>query len=288
MGERAVRVGVIDYANAWPIFTQPDESHTVALSLPGQIHPAIPSRLNQMMHHGELDVAAMAAFAYAERASDYLLLPNLSISSRGAVHSIMLFSKKPLAKLADGGTIALSHASATSVHLLKLYLARTYIGSPNYVTMNASLAEMLAIADAALLIGDPAIRASWNVPPDVSVHDIGQLWYDWSGTGMTYAVVAVRREFASREPALVSELWHRLRHNVELHKADRSQALISRAIDSLGGNREYWAMYFQALHHDFGELEQHGLHLYLRYAHEQGFLERQPSLEWFNPISIRK
>ena len=83
--------------------------------------------------------------------------------------------------------IALTSQSATSVNLLKILLQRFHDVSPHYFTMDAGLDEMLAVADAGLLIADRAIRAA-AAHPKLHIFDLGQEWFSQTGCSMTYSV----------------------------------------------------------------------------------------------------
>ena len=52
-------------------------------------------------------------------------------------------------------------------------------------------------ADAALLIGDDAVRGAWE-NPGYRVLDLGEEWYKRTGLDMTFAVWAVRDEVIER------------------------------------------------------------------------------------------
>ncbi|MFB9329578.1 menaquinone biosynthetic enzyme MqnA/MqnD family protein [Paenibacillus aurantiacus] len=274
--QRPITIGRIDYANAWPLFhftdrALPEDRYTIV--------KRVPSLLNQAMRKGELDLTAMAAFAYAQHADDYLLLPDLSVSARGRVNSILLFLKAPLEDVLNGGTIAVTNTSATSINLLKIIMGLYYEASPNYVTTEPNLQAMLEHADAALLIGDPAIQASWNYS-GLTVLDLGELWRNWTGYGMTFALVAVRREVANAAPREVAAVWNAMIQS-KRQSLRHPEALVDKACRELGGTAEYWSRYFRELHHDFGPDEQAGLSLYFEYAHRLGLLENRVQMNFF-------
>lgn len=67
---------------------------------------------------------------------------------------------------------------------------------------------MMQEADAAVLIGDAALRANLHDGPrlGLAVHDLGQMWKDWTGLPFVFAVWATRREYLEREPAVVRKV----------------------------------------------------------------------------------
>lgn len=275
-----ITLGRIDYANAWPIFF-----HFREEQLGGRVNLStqVPSRLNEALQKGELDVAAISSFAYAQNSDDYVLLPGLSVSAEDRVNSILLFMKRPLEQVLRG-TIAMTDTSATSVNLLRILMQEYYGATPQYKTTAPSLDDMLEIADAALLIGDTAIKASWR-QTGCEVIDLGALWRRWTGHGMTFAVVAARKDIARRQPQLMSELHDALLDS-KRRSLDDLEPLITKACRELGGEAEYWRRYFQELNYDFGPSQQAGLSLYLRYARKLGLLNRDVRMQYLNQQSL--
>ena len=77
------------------------------------------------------------------------------IACHGPVRSILLISKVPLR---DIRTLATDSGSRTSVMLARVILAEKYGVEPKLISRVADLSTMLGEADAALLIGDAALR----------------------------------------------------------------------------------------------------------------------------------
>ncbi|WP_201755186.1 menaquinone biosynthetic enzyme MqnA/MqnD family protein [Paenibacillus glycinis] len=281
---RPITVGRIDYANSWPIF------HYAEQQLPMdrfRIEKRVPAALNRALKLGEIDITSMSSFAYAENADNYLLLPDLSVSAKGRVNSILLFLKKPLEDVLQG-RIAMTATSATSVNLLKILMKLYYHAEPSFVTMEPSLDEMLAEADAALLIGDTAIQASWaNKDRGLAVIDLGELWRSWTGYGMTFALVAVRKEIAERDPGAVADVLHALTTSKE-RSLRNLKPLVDKACAQLGGEPAYWNRYFHELHYNFGSDEQAGLKLYFEYAHRLGLLPNEVRMRFFEDHAALK
>ena len=92
-----------------------------------------------------------------------MLIPNIAISSKGEVGSVLLLGNCEIEKMK---TIALPSDSATSVALLK-YLLDLENYEPQYVEMGPDLESMLANCDGCLLIGDRALEAAKNLSLDL-------------------------------------------------------------------------------------------------------------------------
>ncbi|SDI28891.1 menaquinone biosynthesis protein [Natribacillus halophilus] len=264
-----VRVGEILYTNVHPFFFYMDRE---ALSAHSRFIPSIPARLNDAMANGEIDVGAISSFAYGKQYEDLILMPNLAVASHGPVGSIFLFSRAPIEDL-DGKSIALTHSSATSSHLLKIILRRFY-GHRNidYTTMAPVYQDMLENHDACLLIGDDAIQANWREHEQMYVYDLGERWYHFTRMPMTFAVFAMRKQSLAEEPQALQALHDDWKKSEERARADGYEELAHAVVADHGGNIPFWQDYFKTLQHQFTRVEQRGLLHFYRLAHEEGYL----------------
>jgi len=276
---RSLRVGDIAYTNVLPVtHFLPD----LIRHLPGvELVPQVPAKLNAAMRRGWIHVGAMSSFAYAEHAHLYVLLPGLSVSARGPVGSIFLFHKRPLREV-KRGTVALTNTSATSVALLKILLEGYGGGTPTYLTMAPSLEDMLQRADAALLIGDDAIRARRRYGHEVAHIDLGEWWYRETGLAMTFAVWAVRRDILDAEADRLGRLYRALLVSKRFGALRRDE-VIRAAQARCGGSPEFWRAYFAGLRHDLGETELRGLKQYVADARRLGLLNGPVSFTLWDP-----
>ncbi|MHA0855457.1 menaquinone biosynthetic enzyme MqnA/MqnD family protein [Paenibacillus sp. CMAA1364] len=275
-------IGKIEYTNAWPIFYyfNPD-----ALQGPIEMITAVPSYLNKAMSEGRIEIGALSSFAYGELSDELYLLPNLSVSADGPVQSILLFSKEPLEQMIDG-TIAVTNTSATSIHLLKIIMNKSLKVSPNYIEMEPDLTSMIEVADAALLIGDQAIKASW-IDHGLYVTDLSEYWKKWTGFSMTFAVWAVHRTKAQNKPEIIAEIVHAFQESKSRSLADLTPIVLE-AEANIGGTKQYWQRYFKNLCYDYGEQQRRGLELYFQYSYELGLIGHEVRMEmWEENMRIR-
>lgn len=277
---RPIKLGRISYTNAWPVFHHFDPAE---LPFRTELHSDMPATLNRKLRAGEIDMAAISSYAYGISSESYYLLPNLSVSSFGRVQSILLFLKSPLEKVING-RIALTTTSATSVNLLKIIMEKFYGGKPTYEDAEPSLEKMLENTDAALLIGDHAIRASWT-KHSYHVLDLGEVWNLWTGHWMTYALWAVHRETAHRYPEAIERIYQGLLES-KGESSGNLEPIVTKALHQIGGTPQYWDNYFHTLSHDFGSEQKAGLQLYFRYARELGLMSEEVQLTELPSLSI--
>ena len=200
---RRPRVGHIQFLNCLPIYWGLVRSGAL---LDIELTKDTPDNLNQLLVDGALDIGPISLVEYLRNAEDLLLLPDIAVGSDGPVLSVDLVSQRPLAEL-DGRPVALGSTSRTSVLLAQMWLAEVHGVRPAYFGCPPDLTAMMLEADAAVVIGDVALRATYEGPRrGLAVHDLGQAWKSWTGLPMVFAVWAVRREFAEANPGLVKDV----------------------------------------------------------------------------------
>jgi chorismate dehydratase len=118
---------------------------------------------------------------------------------------------------------------------------------------------MMIEAQAAVLIGDAALRATYDAPRrGLLVHDLGEIWRSASGLPMVFAVWAARRDFATAHPGLVKDV-----HNAFIQSRDFSVA----HVDEVAASASRWegfdeatlSTYFRALDFSLGSRQLSGL-----------------------------
>jgi len=196
-------VGHIQFLNCLPIYWGLVRSGAL---LDVDLTKDTPDRLNDMLVAGDLDIGPISLVEYLRNADDLLLLPDLAVGSDGPVLSVNLVSQVPLDTL-DGRRVALGSTSRTSTLLARMWLGEIHGVAPDYFDCPPDLSTMLLEADAAVLIGDAALRATYDAPRrGLSVYDLGQVWREWTGLPMVFAVWAARRDYAEANPGLVKDV----------------------------------------------------------------------------------
>lgn len=182
------RLGQINFVNCLPVHFPLTSGH---VDVNADITEDTPANLNSGYSTGTLDLGAMSSFYYLANEKELVLLPGLSISTRAEVGSVLFFSKSPIK---NGCRIVVPAASATSVALLRLYLA----------TVHAVQAEIVSSAkpdlgrgeiDAALVIGDRALTVDALWTEEAERIDLGEWWSTNFNTPMVFGVWAARRDW---------------------------------------------------------------------------------------------
>lgn len=180
-----VKVGAVSYLNTKPLIypllnnrlIQADEEINLCLDYP--------SRLADDLKIGNLDVALIPIIEYF-RNPGYGIIPHISISSRGPVRSIQLFTNVPIESVRRVATDTSSRSSRAMVQIL---LAEKYHLHPEFTPCSPSIDPGSVDADAVLLIGDAAM--AWSCRAD-SALDLGAEWQELVGLPFVYACWAAR------------------------------------------------------------------------------------------------
>jgi chorismate dehydratase len=225
----------------------------------------VPTELNRMLLDGQVDVAPISSIEYARNAQHLRLLPRLCVSSEGAIDSIQLVTRVPLASVR---TIAVTPESATSVVLTKVLLP-----SAEHVPLGEP-------AEATLLIGDAALRSAFEDP--TPHYDLGRLWLERTGLPMVFAVWAASDQGLDGLGALQDALVA----SVRMARAE-PERLAFEASERYGYPPGFLARYFEKLRYSFGPRERAGLYTFLEMARDVGELEQVPELRFVATTEVR-
>ncbi|NBM15427.1 menaquinone biosynthetic enzyme MqnA/MqnD family protein [Streptomyces sp. GC420] len=195
------RVGHIQFLNCLPFYWGLARTGTL---LDLDLHKDTPERLSEQLVTGELDISPITLVEFLKHADELVAFPDLAVGCDGPVMSCVIVSQLPLERL-HGARVALGSTSRTSVRLAQLLLAERHGVAPDYYTCPPDLGVMMQEAEAAVLIGDAALRASLHDAPrlGLQVHDLGLMWKEWTGLPFVFAVWAARRDYLEREPVIV-------------------------------------------------------------------------------------
>ncbi|ACA59602.1 protein of unknown function DUF178 [Candidatus Desulforudis audaxviator MP104C] len=266
----------MDYLNCLPIYYAFERG---LVDVPAELVKGPPTRLNGLLLRGELEITPLSSIEYARHPDRCLIVPGLSISSDGPVGSIFLMSKVPLTEL-DGKKVCLPDTSASAAALLKILFHHYYHVDVQFETTASDLEQMLARADAALLIGDEALAAYLhvrNTGAPLVVVDLGEAWKKFTGERMVFAVWVVRRDYALERPQETDGLVAALQRAREIGIRER-EAVLDLAVHRTGLPRDFVADYLKLVRYDFDAEYQRGLLTFYDYAYKTGLTEERVRL----------
>jgi len=268
-----LKLGHISYSNCFPPHAG---IVTKQVAFPFTLVEGIPTELNRLLYDGTVDVSPSSSIEYAMNPGRYLLLPDLSITSRKQVMSIILQSRVPLTDL-DKKTVALTTASATSVILLRILLELLHKIHPSYIRYAQGAENPSGRADAFLTIGDLALTQA-AMPGYSYRYDLGELWHEFTGLPFVFALwhvnytKEIEKELCALYDILILSRSYGLSHLQELgHEyADRFKIPAQKLI-------QYWNSFSYA----FGDDERKGLLQFYDYAAQLGAIKPITELKFW-------
>lgn len=212
-----LRISIVEFLNTAPLvwsFTDGPLAGRYDLSF------TVPSQCAEELRTGAADIAIIPAIEY-QRMDGVVALPGMAVAAKGEVRSILVIAKKPIEM---ARRIALDTSSRSSIALVQL-LCRNFWGiSPEFIRSAPDPAAMLAQADAALIIGDPALKIALkleqlsrkkptagfccgNNPDDqvvpgvdsLYVYDVAHQWREMTARPCVLALWVARAEAATPE-----------------------------------------------------------------------------------------
>jgi chorismate dehydratase len=255
---KPLRLGVVGYLNAVPTV------HGLGRDPRFEIVRDVPSRIAARLHAGEIDLGLIPSIEYAE--GDYAIVPGVAIASRGPVRSVSLLHRGPLG---DVRRVAVDTSSRTSAALVRVLLRERLGRDPEYVPRPPDIAAMLDTADAALVIGDPALYYAG----DAARLDLGEEWMALTGRPFVYAFWAGRPGVIGPEGVAALQ-----------SAAAAGRAAVGQIASTYNGHPDRAALNEAYLRrhivYDLGEAELAGLREFYGRAHAAGIIKRVPELRF--------
>ena len=285
-----LRISIVQYLNTAPLvwgFTNGPLRGKYDLSF------SVPSQCAEQLRTGKVDVAIIPAIEY-QRMDDLMILPDMAIASKKQVRSLLIIAKKPIEQVT---TFALDASSRSTQTLTRILCAEKWKIAPEFAEASPDLGAMLQQADAALVIGDPALRIAVGIEKDswpgsegqticqaaalgitgselLYVYDVVGEWRSLTGLPAVLAVWAARRDVATPQVAadfLASRDFGLSRIPEICFDAARELELPQRTLES-----------YLRQHIDFSldAENRRGLELYFAYSAKLGLIPQTQPIEW--------
>lgn len=221
---------------------------------------ALPAECADRLANGAADIGIVPVAALLDQ--DLTIFRGAGIACRGPVRSILLISKEPLRNIR---TLAVDSSSRSSVMLARIILSEVYGATPDLISMPPEFGSMLDVADAALIIGDPALRLDSVALREQGFHvaDLGEEWWKLTGLPMVFAVWAGRPNVwtEDRQRAFVSSCRYGIANIDDIVAVEYA---------SRGINAELARTYLtRHIVFELGDAEYEGMQCYLDHASER-------------------
>jgi len=221
-----LRISIVQYLNTAPLvrgFTHGPLRGKYELSF------TVPSQCAEALRTGAADIAIIPAIEY-QRIDNLVVLPDIAIASESRVRSLLVVSRKPLAEVQS---FVLDRSSRSTQAIVRILAADHWKIAPQFTEAEPDLRSMLMHADAALLIGDPALRLALAIGDDAPRGAAGEMLCSGAAAGIggaeTLRVYDVGEEWrrCTSLPAVLA-LW-----------AARSDAVLPEVVADFTASREF-------------------------------------------------
>ena len=257
-----IRVGIVDYLNSKPLAWG---FLTGGVGAPFEASFHSPARVADLLRTGDLEVGLIPSIEL-QRIPDLELLPGLCVASEREVRSVLLLSREPIARIRS---VALDVSSRTSAALVQILFRERWGIAPELHSAEPDVEAMLRDHDAALIIGDPALRVDRG---PYLIFDLARAWRDLTGLPFVFAVWAVRAGLDTEglgENGLVSAFEKSL--EAGLRDLDR---IVAESSEELGVPKSAIETYLtRNLSYRLGGPELAGLEEFYRRARRLGLIE---------------
>lgn len=246
-----LRIGAVSYLNpvplVWGMLCGP-EREQVDLSF------STPSICAEQVEREQIEVGLVPIAEIARQALE--MVPGLGIACFGAVRSILLFSRVPWPRVRS---LAADASSKTSVQLARLILRERFAVEPEITPQQPNLEQMLSTADAALVIGDAALRLDPEKLPFECL-DLGAEWLALTDLPFVFAA------WAGKPGIPLDRICKITCESYEFGKTRLSE-IAAQECQKRGITRELAELYLRRhIRYELGAPEQQGLDIFLQLA----------------------
>ena len=171
-----IRIALVDYLNSAPLgwfFLHGPQREQF------DVIPATPARCADQLARGEVHAGIIPSIEY-QRIPNLRVVPGVAVASSGRVRSVVMVRHKDR----EIRSVAVDTSSRTSAVLLRILLAERFGVDPEFVPHAPDPDKMLKSHDAALVIGDAALRL---VPGRYDVVDLAEAWIAWQKKPFVFA-----------------------------------------------------------------------------------------------------
>jgi chorismate dehydratase len=261
---KVVRLGAVSYLNTKPLVHGLDRRADLF-----SVRFDVPAQCAALLHEGRVDLGLIPAIEYLR--GDYRIVPGVAIGSNGSIASVAVFSSVPVDRIK---TLALDISSRTSVALTRILCARHWGIAPKLVPAEPNLQAMLARADAALIIGDPALHIDPATSGVLKV-DLGAEWHALTGLPFVYAM------WSGRDGAVSAD--HVVALNATRDRGVAEVAVIAAAASHGDPQRERQLLRYLGdnLKYGLGDAELAGLRRFHELAADQGLVPGLKALRFY-------
>ena len=154
---------------------------------PWELTDMPPRAMASAVERGELQAGPLPVVEVFRLGDTLQPIGGLGVAATGPATSVLLFSRRPVERLA-GSRVGLTSESATSVQMIRILFRDWWRVEP------AEYVETDEPNDALLLIGDKALRARQRLSGYPYEYDLGEEWFKLTGLPFVFATWVARAD----------------------------------------------------------------------------------------------
>ncbi len=252
-----LRVGKIEYLNTIPVYYGFITGKVKAEDV--EFVEDVPSELNRLLREGFLDISVISSYEYLKNSDKYLLVPEITISAKKKVISVLFLSSVPIHQL-HRKDVWLTRSSMTSRELLKFLLKNIYGVEPNYHYYSLKENDLPVNSTAILTIGDEALKLTKNKRFRFK-YDLAEEWFNLYSLPFVFAVWAVRRDSYQTKKDEVTRFLKKLFRSKQFG-TESYQEICRKFGRQAGISEKECESYLRNLRFSFGEEEKKSLSIF--------------------------
>ena len=282
--KRRLRMAAIAFLNPAPLMWDFEhEPESSSLQQRYQIDYTMPSACAAQLAANEADIGLVPVAAYATT-PELRIVPGCAVAALDRVRSILLVVRPP-GEIDAVRVVAADTSSRTSFAYTRILFDRLWKVPAVFVPHPPDLERMLAVADAALLIGDPALLALQDkearearTGQRLLYLDLAHEWHALTGLPWVSAFWALRPGALEETGMPARELVEDLQSSRD-HGMANVEALVAEWATRIAVPAATIRFYLtNNIHYLLDENCLSGLQLFFRYAAECGALPPAPPL----------
>lgn len=232
---------------------------------------AAPARCADLLARGQVEAALVPVIEY-QRIPQIRVVPGVCVGSHAVVRSVVLVSKYD--DLRNVRRVALDASSRTSQALVKIIFREFLDVEPEWESASPDVQVMMEGNDAALVIGDPAMKI---LPTELHIFDLASLWRRFTDTGFVFAMWMAR----AGAVAAISRLDFARARDEGLERIER---IVDQYENEMPLPREEIRKYLTSnITFQIDESLEKGMRLYFELALKHGLIENNKPLEFITP-----
>jgi chorismate dehydratase len=283
---KKLTIAAIDFINPAPLMWDFEHAPlSEELLQRYNIISSMPSECASQLQTGVADIGLIPVAAYAAMPGA-TIVPGCAIASIDYVQSILLVVRAEWG-VSRARRVALDTSSLTSSTFTRIFFSKLWKNNPEFIEHDPKLDAMLKVADAALLIGDPALLAlkdcqarEASTGEKLEYIDLAHEWRAWTGTPWVSAFWAVRDAAFGQGTVSRAQLvrdFERSRDHGLVHIDDLAEEWSKRVPLTSTDVKRYLT---DNIHYYLDDACLEGLNLFYRYGVESGALHAVPELKF--------